>query len=151
MSKIRIGLVLALVATLVVGGGIATAGKGKKKKVDTTATLDYKAPSSDPYDPSYYDEPFFKGRAKAGGKAPNKAKKVCKKNRKYKIKQANGGILTKGKTNKRGRFKTSADGAQSGEQYFLKIAKKKKNKVKIGKKKKKVVCKSAKSVAVDIP
>lgn len=137
MKKLS-AFVLALVATLALGGLVANAANKDKEKVKSKVTLKFKSgpAGGDPY----YEEAVFKGKVSTKGKASKKAKKKCKAGRTVVVKRVNGGKFGQDKTNKQGKYVLSASDAYNEPGKYKATVKRKK--------KGKIICKEATSRAV---
>jgi hypothetical protein len=133
LKKLAIVAVAALVALLAMGSVTAIAGK-KVIKVKTTVSISFNPGSG-----VYYEQAYFKGKVKA------KKRGACKKKRKVKIvNKDDGDVVGKAVSKNNGNYTAGVDNSfVPGDRYFAKV----KNNV-IKKKKKKIVCKKAKSNAI---
>jgi hypothetical protein len=134
LKKLAVAVVVALVALLAVGSVTAVAGKKKVIKVKTTVSISFNPGSGD-----YYEQASFNGRVKA------KKRGVCKKKRKVKIvNKDDGDVVGKAVSKNNGNYKTGVDNSfVPGDRYYAKV-----KRAVIEKKKKKIVCKKAKSNAI---
>ena len=128
-------ITLALAATLVFGGFVATAAT--KKTVGTGLSIRYSSGSAiDPSDP--FASARFTGKVRSG-------KKQCKKKRAVVITEKGIGKIGKTKSEKDGSYAVETPGFGPGKYY----AKAKKKTIK--KKNKRIVCKAGKSPTITVP